>query len=142
MVAITDEEQRWQESLKLEYDWHKNMITLSAGIPIVIAALVSSDFFPNKLSDMSWLIWSLGLLAGSILCSLLSMIIVARFMRLGQMKTGTRRFFWLSSANNDLQYGLLPRRDHPFRVVRHPKLLSQRRRTHVRRPISQNRLPL
>jgi hypothetical protein len=93
VVAITDEEQRWQESLKLEYDWHKNMITLSAGIPIVIAALVSSDFFPNKLSDMSWLIWSLGLLAGSILCSLLSMIIVARFMRLGQMKTGTRRFF-------------------------------------------------
>jgi hypothetical protein len=93
-VVAIGEEERWQEALKLEYDWHKHMTTLSAGIPIIIAALVTSELFPNRLSDLGWLTWSLILLGLSIFLSLASMVIAIRYLRRGPIELGSAQVPW------------------------------------------------
>jgi hypothetical protein len=101
VIDMTDDDQRWQEAMKLEYDWHKHMTTLSAGIPLIIAALVTSDLFPNKLNKLShpeWLVTSLGFLVASILLSLLSMVIAVRYMRSGPSDSATPATDFFSQA--------------------------------------------
>jgi len=77
------EEQCWLESRKMEYDWHKHLTTLSAGLLVIIAGFVSSRALPDQVSGEMWLSRALCLLGGAVLGSMLAMAFSITYTRHG-----------------------------------------------------------
>jgi hypothetical protein len=81
---VSAESQRLQESLKLEFEWHKHLTTLSASLIVGIATVVEAFFSGahNPFEDV-WILLSLGFLLLALLLSLISMSLTLRYIRLG-----------------------------------------------------------